>query len=164
MYYFAYGSNMSLRRLRARVPSAVNYGIASLYGHSLRFHKCGRDGSAKCDALLTREPSHRVLGVVYQIDPADRPGLDRHEGLGQGYAAKRVQLFLAGGERIEAFTYTATLTDPNLHPFTWYKEHVLRGALEHGLDADYIQSIREVDTRVDTDLEREARELAIYRL
>jgi gamma-glutamylcyclotransferase len=53
MYYFAYGSNMSLSRLRERVPSAEAVGCFSLNGHDLRFHKLSKDGSGKCDAFFT---------------------------------------------------------------------------------------------------------------
>lgn len=49
--YFAYGSNMSSARLRARVPSCRPIGIAFLPGHELRFHKRSKDGSGKCDAF-----------------------------------------------------------------------------------------------------------------
>jgi hypothetical protein len=164
MYYFAYGSNMSLRRFRARVPSAVKLDNASLSGHRLRFHKCGRDGSAKCDAQYTGDPAHRVLGVVFEIAAAEKPDLDRHEGVGQGYVIETLQLTLAGGDRLEAYTYLATLIDPALRPFAWYKEHVLRGAQENRLDADYVRAILDIDAVIDPDSLREARELAIYRL
>ena len=164
MRYFAYGSNMSLRRLRARVASAVRLDNASLYGHRLRFHKRGRDGSAKCDAQQTGDPAHRVLGVVFEIAGAEKPDLDRYEGVGLGYVTQTVQLTLSNGDQLEAYTYIATLIDSALRPFAWYKEHVLRGALENHLDADYIQAIHHIAADIDPDPEREARELAIYRL
>ena len=37
--YFAYGSNMSLVRLRERVPSAERLGVFILAEYQLRFHK-----------------------------------------------------------------------------------------------------------------------------
>ena len=146
MHYFAYGSNLSLRRLRARVPSATPLGNAVLYGHQLRFHKRGRDGSAKCDALTTLTPDQRVLGVVFDIASTHKSDLDLVEGVGQGYETK-----------------TATLIDPKLKPYDWYKAHVLRGALEHQLAADYIQSIQDIESIPDPDHERHAREMLIYR-
>ncbi|MGD8587863.1 MAG: gamma-glutamylcyclotransferase [Chromatiales bacterium] len=163
MYYFAYGSNMSHRRLRARVPSAVKLDNARLAGHRLRFHKRGRDGSAKCDAQCTGDPAHRVLGVVFDIATAEKPDLDRHEGVGQGYAITPVWVALANGGLIEAYTYTAILTDPTLLPYHWYKQHVLYGALENRLDAAYVQGIREITAIIDPDPARQAKELAIYR-
>ena len=164
MHYFAYGSNMSLRRLRARVPSAVKLSNASLSSHRLHFHKRGRDGSAKCDARQTDDPAHRVLGVVFEIAAAEKPELDQHEGVGQGYVTEKVRVVMADGCQVDAYTYIATLIDPALQPFGWYKEHVLRGALENRLDADYVQAIRNIDAVSDPDPLRKARELAIYRL
>jgi cation transport regulator ChaC len=162
MQYFAYGSNMSLRRLRTRVPSAVKLGNATLFCHQLKFHKRSQDGSAKCDAMTALDSAHRVLGVVFEIAASDKPELDRKEGLGQGYAAKNVQVMLTDGHVIEAYTYTATLLDPALQPYHWYKEHVLRGAMENHLAAAYIQSIEEIASIVDPDRKRHASELLIY--
>ena len=163
MHYFAYGSNLSLRRLRARVPSATPLGNAVLYGHQLRFHKRGRDGSAKCDAITTLAPDQRVLGVVFDIASTHKSDLDLVEGVGQGYETKTVRVELAYGGWLEAFTYSATLIDPKLKPYDWYKAHVLRGALEHQLAADYIQSIQDIESIPDPDQERHAREMLIYR-
>ncbi len=66
------------------------------------------------------------------------------------------------GETFEAETYIATNIDQNLHPFDWYKEHVLRGAKAGDLPADYITMIDAVVSEVDPDAERKARELAVY--
>ncbi len=64
MKYFAYGSNMSISRLRERVPSAVRLGIFFLEGHRLCFHKASEDGSAKCDAYQTNNPNDEVIGAL----------------------------------------------------------------------------------------------------
>lgn len=164
MHYFAYGSNMSIRRLRARVPSAKPLGVGALEKHRLRFHKVGfRDGSAKCDASETGILDHVVYGVVYRIPDNEKPRLDGIEGLGQGYREKGVAVRLEDGSRIEAFTYCATLVDPALKPFDWYKEHVLRGARENRLPKDYIALIEATECDEDSNQHRRARELRIYR-
>ncbi|MCF8057186.1 MAG: gamma-glutamylcyclotransferase [Desulfocapsa sp.] len=90
MKYFAYGSNMSLNRIRQRVPSALMLGMFSLEYHELRFHKHGRDNSGKCDAYYTNDSSNTVLGVLYQIDKSGKVILDRAEGVGCGYDEKEV--------------------------------------------------------------------------
>ena len=61
-----------------------------------------------------------------------------------------------------AFTYCATLVDPDLKPFDWYREHVLRGACEHGLPAAYVAAIAAVESIEDPNLQRQCRERAIY--
>ncbi|TDX97775.1 gamma-glutamylcyclotransferase family protein [Thiohalophilus thiocyanatoxydans] len=164
MYYFAYGSNMSSRRIQARSPSAAKLNTAVLTGHRLAFHKISdNDGTAKCDACETGEPEDCVHGVVFAIVEQDKPALDRAEGLGRGYAEKVVQVRLTDGEVVEAITYYAIRTDPALKPLDWYKSHVLRGAREHGLPEAYIRAIESVEHIEDTDGKRRERELSIYR-
>ncbi len=162
LLYFAYGSNLSSRRLLARTPSARCLTRASLSGHQLRFHKIGRDGSAKCDAYATGRAQDQVWGVVYRLDQAEKPLLDQAEGLGAGYVEKTVRLTTEDGRSLQAFTYCATRIDPGLKPFSWYREHVLRGAQERGFPAAYCASIAAQETRPDADEARHARELAIY--
>ena len=70
--YFAYGSNMSSERLRARTPSATSLGRARLPGYTLRWHKLGRDGSGKCDIEPSNAPRAAVWGVLYEIDSAEK--------------------------------------------------------------------------------------------
>lgn len=162
MRYFAYGSNMSCRRLAARITSPRRVAVARLSGHELRWHKQGRDGSGKCDVYPTGDEQDVVIGVLFEIDARDKPLLDRHEGLGRGYRERRVELLGPGGERWQAFTYQATLTDPGLQPYRWYKRHVLEGALEHGLPWHYIARLRAVVAWDDPDAERHRNELRIY--
>ncbi|HPE78433.1 MAG TPA: gamma-glutamylcyclotransferase [Gammaproteobacteria bacterium] len=162
MYYFAYGSNMSSQRLRQRVPSARVVTVASLRGHRLAFHKSGRDGSAKCDAAPSPHAGDLVFGVVYVIDRAHKAQLDTAEGLGKGYDERTVTLDCAGSTTMTAFTYCATLVDPDLKPFDWYHEHVLRGAREHGLPAAYVAAIAAVESIEDPNSQRQCRERAIY--
>jgi hypothetical protein len=161
--YFAYGSNMAPQRLQARVPSAEPLQRAQLAGHELRFHKHSRvDGSAKCDACCTGEAGHIVQGLLYRMDAAEKPFLDQCEGLGKGYEIKQVELLLEQGGSVRAFTYYATDIHPDLQPYQWYKEHVLRGARYAGLSEAYIRAIAAVEARADPDRSRHARELAIY--
>ena len=162
MLYFSYGSNMSSRRLARRVASARFVAVARLPGHELRFHKIGRDGSGKCDVLLTGDHGSLVYGVVFDIPTREKSILDGYEGLGAGYDEKRVSLLTDGGEELRALTYYATRIDPALRPFHWYRNHVLAGAREHGLPADYIAGIEALVTIADPDPARHALESAIY--
>jgi gamma-glutamylcyclotransferase (GGCT)/AIG2-like uncharacterized protein YtfP len=161
MNYFAYGSNMSIRRLQQRVPGARALGPARLQGHQLRWHKVGRDGSGKCDAFFTGRMADAIHGVLYHVDPAGKSVLDRVEGLGAGYDEKRVAL-LHGERALEAVTYVATHIDGRLDPFDWYHHHVLVGAREAGLPSFYLSEIERVAAIADPDRDRYAREFAIH--
>jgi hypothetical protein len=159
---FAYGSNMLTRRLRERTPSARRIGVARLPGHSLMWHKIGRDGSAKCDVLETRQPEDMVWGVLFEIAASERPLLDQAEGLGRGYGHKTVEV-LADDGAVAAGVYYATDIDRTLLPFDWYLAFVLEGAQEHGLPADYVQKIESVAATVDPDRVRREKNLALLR-
>ncbi len=159
-FYFAYGSNMSSARLRARVPGVQRMGVYELAQHTLCFHKRSVDGSAKCDAFFTGD-SERILGVLYEIDPHEKQVLDLIEGLGQGYAEKQVQVRNAAGQVVTASTYYAVWIDAALQPYDWYVRHVLTGAREAGLPPDYIAMIASVVTIADPDRVRDARERSI---
>ncbi len=162
LLYFAYGSNMSTPRLQARVPSAQPVCIARLHSHQLRFHKRGRDGSAKCDIVPGDHPHDVVYGVVFEILTSEKPALDRAEGLGQGYALKSVVVVNNEAETLKAFAYYATHIDPALNPYAWYKGHVVRGATEHRLPSEYINRLKTITSIADPDTARHACELSIY--
>ncbi len=154
---------MSTPRLTDRVPSARAVTIAQLHKHKLKFHKKSKDGSAKCDAEYTNNTEDVVYGVVFQISASEKPELDIKEGLRKGYEEKSVSVIAQNGETLDAVTYYATNIDPSLKPYDWYKEHVIRGAREHGLPPEYIATINEINSMPDPDTEKYDRELSIYR-
>jgi len=161
--YFAYGSNMSHARLRARAPSARFLSVAELRRHVLKFHKPGsQDGTGKCDAAHSGKDEDRVLGALYLILESELPALDAFEGLGYGYERKVVTVQAADDSRMAAQTYLATRVDASLRPLDWYKEHVVRGARAIGLPSDYIASIEAVACNIDPDAARRSLELAVY--
>lgn len=157
--YFAYGSNMSSKRLGARLSSARVIGIGVLRGHRLVFHKVSNhDGSGKCGIV---ESIHdQVLGVLYEIDANEKTVLDRIEGA--GYAEKHIELDMRSGDSQKAFTYFATNIDPRLKPYGWYLRHVLEGAREAGLPLAYVKALERTAAVDDPDEQRHAAELGIY--
>ena len=159
MLYFAYGSNMCAGRLRGRVPSAVPVRVARLLNHSLRFHKrSDKDGSGKADACFTGEPEDVVWGVVFDIAPAEKPELDRHEGLGHGYVERLITVIDLEGGMHPVFMYAAEAghIDPALRPYSWYKRFVVEGARQHTLPPDYIARIEAIPAVEDRDSDRDA--------
>lgn len=156
--YFAYGSNMDTQRLRFRTQGCKVIGIATLVGHELRFHKTSKDGSAKCDAFWTGNPSDLVVGVLYSIPFSQKPALDRAEGLGKGYVEATITVMTADATAMDAVTYLASddAIDDKLLPYQWYKEFVENGARENGLPQIYIDRyIVDVAAVPDPDATRE---------
>ncbi len=151
---------MSSRRLKARLPSTRFFSTASLSDHRLVFHKQSIDGSAKCDAWHSQNINDSVHGVVFHIDANEKPMLDSIEGA--GYGQKQVKLQLPDGSEIQAYTYFAIDIATRIKPYSWYLEHVLRGADEHNLPKQYINEIKLHGSIEDPDRTRHRRELSIY--
>lgn len=160
--YFAYGSNLSIKRLQKRVPGARPLGVCTLPQHQIRFHKQGKDGSAKCDAYHTGGSTDVVYGVLYSFPLREKPFLDLAEGLGVGYLSRDVTVFDADQQPQIAMTYQAILIDRRQRPFSWYKNHVLNGAREAGLPPAYIEKIQQIEDIEDDDCERDMLERSIY--
>lgn len=143
-YVFAFGSNLDSARMKSRVPSAVVVGVSALLLHTLRFHKrSSNDGTAKADAFRTDAAADRVEGVVYRIDEAELAELDRIEGHGSGYERQLMSFEVIQEDQTthcQAWIYIAMPDhiDESLAPATWYVQHVLDGATEHGLSAELI--------------------------
>ncbi len=166
MKVFAYGSNMCSARLMARTPSARAVSVAHLAGHRLRFHKSSIDGSAKADAFRTGAAGDRIWGVVFEIDPAEEGELNRAEGYRCGYDKKGVEVTTQRGEAIAATMYCAepgAIVDGRV-PYTWYKNFVVTGALEHALPAAYVDAIAKHNATRDPDARREEESAAIARV
>ncbi len=160
--YFAYGSNMASHRLQQRLPGARHVEVGILTGHQLRFHKNDSGLSGKCNIEFTDDHRDEVYGVVYQISNEDKRTLDRIEGLGAGYNEKTVSITTLSGSILTSVTYFAIDVDHSVMPYHWYKQHVLRGAIEHGLPAEYISKIESIESQEDPDERRSHRELSIY--
>ena len=140
----------------------MKIGAGILKNYSINFNKVSNDGSGKCDDKYTSDPDNIVYGVVYDIPSADKPLLERKEGLGYGYVEKYVSIELMDRKIINAFTYLATSKDPSVKPYDWYKEHVVRGAMENNLPEEYIKDIESHEANQDDDEERSNKELSIY--
>ena len=154
--YLAYGSNLSARRLAARISIRGVVGTIVLPGYRLAFNKRGADGSGKCN--LQPCPGERAHGVVYQIEALAKSTLDRIEGVGHGY---RVDVWRDASHG-DCFFYRAeeSALDDALRPFDWYHAYVLAGARQHALPLDYIAAIAAVPTQADDDARRRAENFA----
>ena len=154
-HIFAYGSNMYTERIRARAASATPVATGYVTHRRLAFHKRGKDGSAKANAVFTGRESDRVWGVVFSIARDDKKALDRFE---PAYDVEQV-VVVADGETLATSIYVARddAIEDALKPFVWYHRFVIHGAVQHELPADYVQHLHTFETVADSDRERNRR-------
>lgn len=122
MKIFAYGSNMSLNRLKARVPSAVKISNGFIEGYELKCIKKSKDGSGKATIVNTGRTEKIVWGVIFEINENEKPILDRAEGLNHGYHETIIEVRI-GKENQNAQVYISDLDaiDEGLNAYHWYK-------------------------------------------
>ena len=134
--YAAYGSNLHPVRLTERLPTAELLGHAFVPGHSLRFDKRSRDGSAKCGIDAG---GNGVYMAVFEVSVSERADLDAIEGVGHGY--EPLDIDVPGFGR--CFTYEATPShvEAGIPAYDWYREYVLLGCLLHGFPSDYTAAV-----------------------
>ena len=163
LYYFAYGSNMSERRLLQRLPGANRIGPVRCPFHQVVFHKKGfKDNSGKCGLVLHQHDPVEAYGVLFEIDARQIQILDRIEGVGRGYRRVTVDLYLPDNNKVQGHSYLATHFDESLKPYQWYMHHVITGARESQLPPDYLQQLLALESVADPDRTRHTAEMAIY--
>lgn len=91
MIYFAYGSNLDLKRISARCPSVKVLGEATLRDYRLVFQE---NNGGRIVANIEPCEGHIVYGVLYDIeDEADIETLDRCEGNPVVYKRTKVVVY-----------------------------------------------------------------------
>jgi gamma-glutamylcyclotransferase len=150
--YFAYGSNMLSRRLKAasRAPSGEPIGTGYVSNRRLTFDKVSKDGSGKCDIESTADSTDRAYGVLFKIALLEKQSLDSAE---KGYEIERVKVVTQKGE-VHAIAYVATEKEAVLLPYHWYMAIVIAGAVEHKLPPDYIEWLRTFNSQQDPNSKR----------
>ncbi len=91
-YYIAYGSNLNIRQMRMRCPSARIIGTSNLKDYELLFK------GSKTGAYLTVEKKvgGSVPVAVWATTAADEAALDRYEGFPTFYYKAEVELPIKG--------------------------------------------------------------------
>ena len=158
--YFAYGSNLHPLRLLERVPSSEFVCRGSIEKYRLVFSKHSEDGSAKCTIEHTGKSNDIVHGAIYRISIAEKPILDRYEGIGY----RDMEISVRGEEGVvDCITYVAKQSHlvESVLPYDWYRDLVVVGSEYHSMPEAYIESLRMVDAVTDPHPQRRNRNLEL---
>ena len=142
--YFAYGSNLSTRRLAERIPDPRPIAVAGLDAHLLVFNKPSADGSGK--ANLVPKTGSVAWGVVWSIPAAAWATLD---GFEPGYRRTPCRVRDGAGQWHYAQVYLWESSGAEQLPYASYVGHLLEGAREHGLPDAFIRFLAGVRTQPD---------------
>ncbi len=141
MKYFAYGSNMNIKRMQARGVRVSSGVKGCLFGYSLKFNKISKlmDGCA-C-ANIVKKSDGKVEGILYDITDQCIENLDEYESYPYEYDRRIFSIKLVDGTVQKALAYVAQpyRTSSNMRPTKEYLSHLL--CAEGLLSADYIRSL-----------------------
>ena len=146
--YFAYGSNLNMKQMRRRCPSAVFSSKAILREYRLAFPLLSKrwDGGV---AGIIADKEEIVEGVVYKISEEDLKRLDKFENVDKGtYYRKKIRVILDDGFSTEAWTYFPNPDAKSLFsPSQRYLRTIRKGAEEHKLSQQFINKLRHIDKK-----------------
>lgn len=142
VWYFAYASNMDRTQMKQRGGDPAEARVARLDNHELNFEKVARGGTGTGN--LVPAEGQVVYGVLYRVTGQQLRTLDRFEGVPDHYRRSQVTVTDEQGNKIAAQVYLARKVRKGLKPDRIYLQHILQGAQEHNLPADYIQQLKKV--------------------
>ncbi|XP_046662516.1 gamma-glutamylcyclotransferase-like [Homalodisca vitripennis] len=152
--YFAYGSNLLMKRIHINNPSASRIGIGKLKHYRLDFnYKSKRWGGAA--ATIVPDSGSCVWGAMWEIHNDNMSSLDRQEGVSQGvYEVVTASVERPDGATVQCRTYQLVDQPPALsegeslpphrQPSKVYMDTIVAGAEESGLPAYYIEQLRNI--------------------
>ena len=126
--YVAYGSNLNIRQMKHRCPTAKLYGVGTIEDYELQFK--GQPNGAF--ATIAPKEGSSVPVAVWEIQPKDEISLDRYEGFPNFYYKRDIRLQYKGirtGKRrtVTAFAYIMHEERPIGIPTNFYMRTCLEG-------------------------------------
>jgi gamma-glutamylcyclotransferase (GGCT)/AIG2-like uncharacterized protein YtfP len=130
IYYFAYGSNMSEKRMinRGLTPLSKQIGILENYKFIINKKSYKNPELGFANVMLSEKDN--VEGIVYKVLESDIKKLDKFEGFPKHYTKELLTIRLFGGELVQAIVYIANpnwVSETVLKSTTEYKNYILEG-------------------------------------
>lgn len=145
VWYFAYGSNMQSATLRGRRGVVYTRALAArVPGWRLVLDKPPLVSVGHGFANIVPDPAAEVLGVLFELSVADFEHIELTEGVRIGnYDAVDVEAWpFAAAAAVRARSLSSARRDPSLRPSRRYMSLLIEGAVEHGLPAAYVDTLR----------------------
>ena len=134
-YYLAYGSNLNLKQMEYRCPTAQSIGIINLTGYRLIYR-----GNADDFAYLTIEPdkdSFVPLGL-FELSSFDIYSLDSYEGYPTIYSKMYIPVQINGKNK-KALIYVMNDGFDYHLPSIQYVKTCMDGYKDFGFDTDILR-------------------------
>ncbi|MCS6936110.1 MAG: gamma-glutamylcyclotransferase [Candidatus Bipolaricaulota bacterium] len=147
-WYFAYGSNMNVRRMEDRVRRrGIERKLGYIQDYKMVFNKLASESKGTGYANIIPQSGAIVYGVLYKLTEKEMKTLDKYERVDEGhYQRKKLEITVEENEQVTAYVYVALRTKEGLRPTQDYLKCIIEGAKENGLPQDYIQQLETLET------------------
>lgn len=130
--YIAYGSNLNLRQMARRCPTAKPIDTGMLKDYQLTFWGV---------ATIEKEIGAETPVGIWEITPSDEIALDRYEGYPHLYSKETVTVTTKKGD-VDAMVYVMNEGQPMM-PNQSYYGTIEEGYMDVGLDLTYLHEALE---------------------
>ena len=143
-FYIAYGSNMSLSRLKSRCPNSEFVSTGVIEGYKLIFRKSASGFYASLDKVDYRKKKKRkslwsVPVAIFKISKKDEENLDKFEGCPKWYKKIDLEVKDSQGDKIKGIGYVLPETSKIGVPSSEYYS-IIAGAYKNlGISSDVLE-------------------------
>ena len=132
-FYVAYGSNLNIRQMQARCPTAKLYAVGEIKDYELQF----KGMPDRAFATIAPQKGSSVPAAVWKIQPMDEWSLDRYEGYPNHYFKETVPVQI-GEKSVDAMVYIMNLKMDFGIPTDSYYKTVRQGYKDCNLATDIL--------------------------
>lgn len=133
-FYIAYGSNLNLKQMVKRCPTAEVVKATNLQNYRLMFR-----GKGTAVATIERRHGGKVPILIWRLQPSDEHNLDIYEGFPHLYRKETLKLTV-DGKRVQAMVY---IMNERLHPYDTpsrsYFDTIRQGYEDSGFDTNILR-------------------------
>lgn len=131
--YVAYGSNLNVKQMARRCPTAKLVGTGIINDYELQFK--GREYGAY--ATIEQKNGSAVPVAIWDIQKSDEAKLDKYEGYPNSYFKENICVTFKG-EEISAMVYIMDLKQSFGIPTDAYYDTVAQGYMDCSFDIDVL--------------------------
>lgn len=134
IFYWAYGSNLSVKQMRKRCPRAIKYGPMEVQDCALVF---------RYHADVTLREGATTPGGLWQITAECERELDAYEGVASRIYMKRYFRIKLQGKPHTCLFYQMRASEGVMPPSETYLDTIAQGYQDFGLDLNVLQAALE---------------------
>ena len=147
--HFGYGSNMSEEYMKQYTPGLKYVMNAQLPNFEIQFRKYSDNMQGGISSIIPK-PAGMIYGVLYYIPKSEMEELDILEDVPLGiYSRETFQVLGEDGKWYAADLYRVSEPKGPFTPARQYLDLMIAGATEHGINAAWIATLKDMRAALD---------------